>query len=107
MTEQYKLVGGITLNDQEIGLQLAQTNLPDDPDKRELCEAHMRDGKADDLLDSFWLQGCHLPESDAEDQNVYAQFSCKGLRTFSKSCRLTLTQYDADGNELTNGKIVK
>jgi hypothetical protein len=105
MSGEYTQVGEITLNDQAIGFYVAPDSLPDEPAKREVCEAHLCTGADAQMLSDFWMSGCHFPEEGAPDQNVYAQFSCKGLSRFTKRCRLTLTQVDAEGNQLTKGQF--
>jgi len=81
----------------------AQLGLPDDPAKRAECEQHVSEGRDVDLVNDFWMAGCHFPEENATDQTIRYQIACSGTRRFGKKCRLTLTQFDTDGAPLTRG----
>jgi hypothetical protein len=100
-----KPIEKVNLIMQEITLVMPDALLPANPEKRALCKFHMLMGRADEMIDSFWMEGCEFPESEDTEQTVLAQFSCKGLSRFKHKCGLTLTQYDENGKVLNKGKI--
>ena len=97
-------IGSVTLDEREFDVYADQTQLPGEPAKRAICEAHIAAGRAGELYDEFLMTGCDFP-GEGEDPAINIKFACKGLSTFRRHCRLTLTQYDTDGKILNNGEF--
>ena len=97
-------IGHIELNGRGMDVFTEETQLPCDPEKRKICESHIAEGRASELFDEFWMMGCDFPK-EGEDPTINIRFACEGLSRFRKHCRLTLTQYVAEGKELNKGKF--
>lgn len=69
--------------------------------RRELCMAHLREGVAAELQQEFLIGGYDFRNGE----DLVVQLSCKGLGCFArlrhKNCALTMTQYDENGEKLS------
>lgn len=96
--------GVAALNDQSMDLYAEPDQLPDDSERRAICQRHMASGLSAEMMRDFWVQGCDFGTA-AQEGVVRVEFSCNGLSRVLGKCRLTLTQYDAAGNKLNTGKF--
>lgn len=90
------------------GLRVYQEpfDLPCDEQKRAACERHLEMGLGSELYSAFWMQGCDFDVAQREGV-VRVQISCIGQSALRQHCRLTLTQYDTQGEVLNIGKLRK
>lgn len=97
-------IGASTLNGTSMEVYAKSDELPCDPKRRAICESHLAAGLQGEMMSDFWMAGCDFDKS-LEEGVVRVQFSCAGLSRVLKHSRLTLTQYDTDGNTLNSGKL--
>jgi len=97
-------IGVNTLNGQSMDVYSEPFELPCDPAKKAICESHLESGVQGEMLDDFWMAGCDFDKSLKEGL-IRIQFSCPGRSGLLKRCRLTLTQYDKEGNKLNDGTV--
>jgi len=97
-------IGVTVLDEQPISVYSEPYELPCDPERRAICAKHIASGLKDQMISDFWMQGCDFDKS-LEEGIVRVQFSCPGVSRVLKHCRLTLTQYDREGNKLNTGKF--
>lgn len=77
--------------------------LPDDPDKRAQCEAHIR-GILGEAMNSFVMAGCDFDVAQ-RDGEVNLVLACKGLSRFGRKCGLRLSQVSKDGEVVNSAKL--
>ncbi len=94
----------IEFNGQALDVHQLIPQLPCSPEKRAQCLEHLEEGRGDEMYSDFWLMGCDFPVALQEGE-VTVQLACKGITRFTKRCRLTLTQYSADGDILNKGSF--
>jgi|GEM_PF-3556966 len=80
-----------------------QTSFPQHPEKREICDQHINEGRGAEMMDGFWMQGCDFEEATQDDGQIHATLSCRGVSTFLRRCRLQLVQEDSNGKVLSKG----
>ncbi len=94
--------GRMNFNGQEVTHHMDVMDIPKGKG-REVCIQHLREGKAGELLDEFWMMGCQVPEKD-EPQIVRTAIVCSGPSMFKK-CRMRLLQAKTDGEVIAEGKF--
>lgn len=94
--------GRMNLNGQEITHHMDVMSFPKDKG-RDTCMEHLRDGRAGEMLDEFWMTGCHFPE-EGEPQIVRTAIVCSGPSMFKK-CRMRLLQARIDGEVIKEIKF--
>ena len=97
-------IGTVSLNGEPMEVYAEPDELPLRPNKRAECQRHLVAGLQVEMMRDFWMAGCDFDRS-REEGVVRVQFSCAGPSNVLKHCRLTLTQYDTEGNTLNSGKI--
>lgn len=94
----------VALNGASMEVYQEPLDLPCNEQKRAICEGHLEMGLGDELYSDFWMQGCDFDVAKTEGV-VRVQLSCAGQSALRKICRMTLTQFDAQGKVLNTGKI--
>lgn len=102
MNSEMPPFGEVTLNGKQIVHHMDAPEFPSREKAHDVCMSHIKDGRMGDMLDEFWLTGCHFPEED-EPAVIRTAFVCDGPSMF-KMCRLRLLQAKLDGDVITEGK---
>lgn len=79
-------------------------DLPVDSEKRSMCDEHIREGAASELIGDFEMWGVHFPERD-EPQEITTRLSCRGVDCIFRQCGLKIEQLDSAGNTLSEMEV--